>query len=269
MAKKENEGVFSSYAFSEEENEKHDAKINAMSKKKLVQLIYGMGNVLDKDLGTTEVTEALQSLDQTIRRMYILKEKSKQAEKCLKKCKNYRKNLLMYHAKMRMKKAGTKYLKNKCGTVAEFAKDYAKVIEKIKEKNIAKIKSSDYEGYISRARYRVKKPKKPFFYKSIEEIPYDNSVIKESGLEYCDKMTLKWLIRLMLETRLEGLSYAISFQRRAATTSSHDSNALFYISKDSLYTIEKRCEYRLKSIEKWRKRCGRIEEIIDREENKR
>lgn len=50
MAKKEKEGVFSSVAFSKEENEMHDKKINAMSKKKLVQLIYGMGNVLDKEL---------------------------------------------------------------------------------------------------------------------------------------------------------------------------------------------------------------------------
>ena len=63
MAKKEKEGVFSSVAFSKEENEMHDKKINAMSKKKLVQLIYGMGNVLDKELGTTEVTESLERFD--------------------------------------------------------------------------------------------------------------------------------------------------------------------------------------------------------------
>ena len=66
MAKKEKEGVFSSVAFSKEENEMHDKKINAMSKKKLVQLIYGMGNVLDKDLGTTEVTEALERFDNVL-----------------------------------------------------------------------------------------------------------------------------------------------------------------------------------------------------------
>ena len=83
MAKKEKEGVFSSVAFSKEENEMHDKKINAMSKKKLVQLIYGMGNVLDKELGTTEVTESLERFDNELKYMRMWQERNEKAGKCL------------------------------------------------------------------------------------------------------------------------------------------------------------------------------------------
>lgn len=158
MAKKEKEGVFSSVAFSKEENEMHDKKINAMSKKKLVQLIYGMGNVLDKELGTTEVTESLERFDKELKYMRMWQERNEKAGKCLDKWKTYRKNLLLYGVKLRMKKDGTRYLENERGTIEEFAREYEQqIFKKLKEKGIVNIKVKDPAGYIVKQRYNVKK----------------------------------------------------------------------------------------------------------------
>ena len=64
MTKREIEGVFSSVAFSKEQNEEINKKMNTWTKKELVQVIYDLGNALDKNvLGTTDITKALESFD--------------------------------------------------------------------------------------------------------------------------------------------------------------------------------------------------------------
>ena len=83
MAKREVEGVFSSIAFSKEQNEEINKKINTWTKKELVQFIYDFGNALDKNvLGTTEVTEALESFDNVLKYMRVWHERNEKAGIC-------------------------------------------------------------------------------------------------------------------------------------------------------------------------------------------
>ena len=68
MAKREIEGVFSSVKFSKEKNEEINKKMNTWTKKELVQVIYELGNRLDKNvLGTTDITKALESFDDILK----------------------------------------------------------------------------------------------------------------------------------------------------------------------------------------------------------
>lgn len=265
MAKKEKEGVFSSVAFSKEENEMHDKKINAMSKKKLVQLIYGMGNVLDKELGTTEVTESLERFDKELKYMRMWQERNEKAGKCLDKWKTYRKNLLLYGVKLRMKKDGTRYLENERGTIEEFAREYEQqIFKKLKEEGIVNIKVKDPAGYIVKQRYNVKKPKEPSCcYKSIEEIPYSDAALKESGFESCTRASLKNLLEIMLEEPKDMLWYHINVEGIFATRSNHK-DEVYYISRENYDAVKKECAERVKKIEQLQKHCQKLEAIIEK-----
>ena len=72
------------------------------------------------------------------------------------------------------------------------------ILKKLKEKGIVNIKVKDPAGYIVKQRYNVKKPKEPSCcYKSIEEIPYSDAALKESGFESCTRASLKNLLEII------------------------------------------------------------------------
>lgn len=277
MAKK---GVFSSRVFSKEQNEEINKKINTWTKKKLVQFIYDFGRELDKNTGTTEITEALESFDSILREKRMWRERNKEAWNCLNKWKNYRKNLLLWDAKLRMKKDGTKYLADKRGTREEFAREYAKqILKKIKKNNIAEIKwklgetAADYDwpfaiAYILKQRYNVRKPKEPSCcYKSIEEIPCSDAALKAGGLESCTKASLKRLLKVMIECETDLLSDRIDIDRVFAIRWNYK-DSVYYVSKKSYKAIKSECADRVQCIEQMQKRCQKLEAMIERKINR-
>jgi hypothetical protein len=269
MAKREIEGVFSSVKFSKEKNEEINKKMNTWTKKELVQVIYELGNRLDKNvLGTTDITKALESFDDILKYMRVWHERNEKAGKCLDKWKTYRKNLLLYGVKLRMKKDGTRYLENERGTIEEFAREYEQqIFKKLKEEGIVNIKVKDPAGYIVKQRYNVKKPKEPSCcYKSIGEIPYSDAALPESGLESCTKASLKNLLEVMIESDPELLPLRIDIEIVFATRSNHK-GGVYYMSQESYDAVKEECAERVRCIEQMQKRCQKLEAMIEKKIN--
>lgn len=263
--KKENTGKFSYSGYTPEENKEIDRKINSWSKKELVDVIYELAERIDEGKPEKKITQALENFDNAVRTMRLWNEKNLSAGKCLEQWNSYRKNLLLYYMLNKMKKEGTQFVKEKRGKIGDFTAQYDKqVFEKVKERKLVNISLSDPQEYIERMRYRIKKPKQPtLYYQSIEELPYDTSVLKIRGLEQCDKAGLKSLLELMLSYSTEVLPVMIDIERCIYTQSKHKEN-LYNISKESYTRVKKECEEKIEEIIRTKQRCIKIEETIEK-----
>lgn len=271
--KKENTGKFSYSGYTPEENKEIDRKINSWSKKELVDVIYELAERIDEGEPEKKITQALENFDNAVRTMRLWNEKNLSAGKCLEQWNSYRKNLLLYYMLNKMKKEGTQFIKEKRGELWEFAAQYDKqVFEKIKKERekdkkesiLVNISLKDPQEYIRRMRYRIEKPEQPtLYYQSIEELPYDTSVLKIRGLEQCDKAGLKSLLELMLSYSPEVLPAMIDIERCIYTQSKHKEN-LYNISKESYTRVKKECEEKIEEIIRTKQRCIKIEETIDK-----
>ena len=263
--KKEKTGKFSYRGYTPEENKEIDRKINSWSKKELVDVIYELAERIDEGKPEKKITQALKNFDNAVRIMCLWNERNLSAGKCLEQWNSYRKNLLLYYMLNKMKKEGTQFVKEKRGKIGDFTAQYDKqVFEKVKERKLVNISLSDPQEYIERMRYRIKKPKQPtLYYQSIEELPYDTSVLKIRGLEQCDKAGLKSLLELMLSYSTEVLPVMIDIQRCIYTQSKHKEN-LYNISKESYTRVKKECEEKIEEIIRTKQRCIKIEETIEK-----